>query len=205
MGEPKGIGCVTTHFKFYLEIGERLYARLTLIIKEWRLSKVQFIWKAAFLEIAAWQEISMHIPKAKLAFSNPKHFWRENEISSSRLENVHRFLWNAEYTTIPWAPKFCMIVKHEPSEYRTSITWPFDAPCLPNIAHIWWNQRVTNAEMHSRVYEHDQLFPGKKNVAKPSSMVWSCTVVTWSTHAASHTVCHLCARLEHRPRMSGSS
>jgi hypothetical protein len=89
-------------------------------------------------------EITSRIGKARLAFANLQHLWRRRDISLS----VKGRVYNAAV---------------RPVLLYGSETWPlrtedlrkllaFDHRCLRSIARVWWEHRISNAEVRRRVF-----------------------------------------------------
>jgi hypothetical protein len=92
----------------------------------------------------AKDEITSRIGKARSAFANLQHLWRRRDISLS----VKGRVYNAAV---------------RPVLLYGSETWPlraedvrkllaFDHRCLRSIARVWWEHRISNAEVRRRVF-----------------------------------------------------
>ena len=94
-------------------------------------------------------EISSRIQKARLAFSNLAHLWRRRDIRLSVKGRVYAaavrpvLLYGCE----TWPLR---VVDME----RLSV---FEHRCLRSIARVWWNNRISNAEVRRRVLGHKGL------------------------------------------------
>ena len=88
-------------------------------------------------------EVSARIQKARLAFTKLKHLWRRRDIRLSTKGRVYA-------------------AAVRPVLLYGSETWPlragdtrrlsvFEHRCLRSIARIWWENRISNAEVRQRV------------------------------------------------------
>ena len=90
------------------------------------------------------EEIGRRIAKARAAFANLRHLWQRRDVSLS----VKGRVYNAAvrpvllYGCETW-PLRAQDLK------RISV---FDHRCLRSIARIWWDHRISNAEVRHRVF-----------------------------------------------------
>ncbi|KAG5454328.1 hypothetical protein CSKR_109219 [Clonorchis sinensis] len=92
----------------------------------------------------AKDDISIRIGKARAAFVNLRHLWRRRDISLS----VKGRVYNAAVRSVLLYGSETWPLRAEDVK-RLSV---FDHRCLRSIARIWWEHRISNAEVRRMVF-----------------------------------------------------
>jgi hypothetical protein len=93
-------------------------------------------------------EVASRISKARVAFANLRHLWRQNGISLSLKGRIYRATVRAVllYGCETWSLRAEDLRKLQ----------VFDNRCLRTIAHVGWHQRVRNEVVRRRVFNHSE-------------------------------------------------
>ena len=89
-------------------------------------------------------EISSRIGKARAAFANLRHLWRRPDVSLS----IKGRVYNAAVRSILLYASETWSLRTE-DIHRLSV---FDHRCLRSIARVWWEHRISNAEVRRMVF-----------------------------------------------------
>jgi hypothetical protein len=89
-------------------------------------------------------EVSSRISKARMAFAGLRHLWRRRDLSLRLKGRVYNASVRAVllYGCESWPLRV--------SDIRRLTS--FDHRCLRSISRVWWQQRVSNAELRRRVF-----------------------------------------------------
>ena len=89
-------------------------------------------------------EISSRIGKARAAFANLRHLWRRPDVSLTIKGRVYNA---AVRSTLLYASESWPIRAED--IHKLSV---FDHRCLRSIARVWWEHRISNAEVRRMVF-----------------------------------------------------
>jgi hypothetical protein len=112
-------------------------------------------------------EITNRIAKARAAFANLRHLWRRHDVSIRLKGRVY----NAAVRSVLLYGCETWPLRSQDIQ-RLSV---FDHRCLRSIAHVWWDQRVSNDCVRYRVF-------GAGNRSEPLSAIISRIRLRWLGH-----------------------
>ena len=92
----------------------------------------------------AKEEVTQRIAKASAAFANLRHLWRRRDISLS----IKGRVYNAAVRSILLYGSETWPLRAEDSR-KISV---FDHRCLRSIARVWWEHRISNADVRRMVF-----------------------------------------------------
>ena len=92
----------------------------------------------------AGNEISLRIGKAKVTFSQLRHLWRRLDVSLS----VKGRVYSAAVHPILLCGSETKTLRGDDVRKLSA----FDHRCLRSIARVWWERRISNAEVRHMVF-----------------------------------------------------